>query len=189
MFYRVGIKMNWDSVLGAPVFASLITALVTLVGIIVSYVLSKKNLENEINSIKTQQSVERMRDLPARVAGFLDEVRSGLIDETGMSRLLSDIYAYGSPDAIKILVSFQETNYKIGSNRNQSSISESFRVMGYLTLLISQLKYDLSGQYVDPELYFKLKISDYGKNGITARGILADLVKELELDEKFISNK
>ena len=61
--------------------------------------------------------------------------------------------------------------------------------MGYLTLLISQLKYDLSGQYVDPELYFKLKISDYGKNGITARGILADLVKELELDEKFISNK
>ena len=179
--------MNWDSFLSAPAFASLITASVTLVGIIVSYVLSKKNLENEVNSIKVQQSVERMRDLPARVASFIDEVRDGRIDIESMSRLLSDVYAYGSPDAIKILVSFQEVNYEISSNPGHSDVEQSYRVIGHLALLISQLKYDLSGQYVNPELDYKLKITDYGKSGGTADGVLAELVKKLSLDEKLIS--
>lgn len=147
----------------------------------------QKNLENEVNSIKIQQSVERMRDLPSRVASFMDEVRSGRVDVESMSKLLSDVYSYGSPDAIKILVSFQETNYKISTNPDHSDVKQSYRVIGHLALLISQLKYDLSGQYVNPELYFKLKISDYGKNGVRASGVLAELVKELDLDEKLIS--
>lgn len=179
--------MGWDSFFSAPVLASLITALVTLIGIIVSYILSKKNLENEVKSIKTQHSVERMQDLPARVAHFMDEARSGQIDVEGMSRLLSDVYAYGSPDAIKILVSFQETNYAISANAAVSNVEQSYRVMGHLSLLISQLKYDLSGQYVNPELYFKLKISDYGKTNLSAKNVLTQLVEELELNEKLIS--
>jgi hypothetical protein len=128
-----------------------------------------------------------MRDLPARVAHFMDEVRSGQFDVENMGRLLNDVYAYGSPDAIKILVSFQKTNYEIGSNSNASDIEQSYRVLGHLALLISQLKYDLSGQYVDPEFYFKLKLSDYGKNGVSARSILTDLVEELGLDKRLIS--
>lgn len=178
--------MDWSSIVSAPVVASLISALVTLTGIIVSYRLSKKNVENEVNSIKTQHSIDRMQDLPARVAGFMDEVRGGRIDVNGMSRLLSDVYAYGSSDAIKILVSFQEANYAASANTMQASIKQSYRIIGHLSLLVSQLKYDLSGYYIDPEQYFKLKISDYGKNGISAKEVLMEIVEELNLDKNFI---
>ena len=116
----------------------------------------------------------------------MDEVRGGRIDVNGMSRLLSDVYAYGSSDAIKILVSFQEANYAASANTMQASIKQSYRIIGHLSLLVSQLKYDLSGYYIDPEQYFKLKISDYGKNGISAKEVLMEIVEELNLDKNFI---
>ena len=178
--------MDWDKFFTSPAFASLITAIVTLIGILVSYRLSKRNLENEISSIKTQHSVERMQDLPARVALFIDEVRAGRIDDESMSHLLSDVYAYGSLAAIKILVSFQETNYGIALMHGQPDESQTYCVIAHLALLISQLKYDLSGEYVNPELYFRLKIRDYGQGNTSAKETLTNLVKNLDLDRRLI---
>lgn len=116
---------------------------------------------------------------------LLDDIRDGMSEEE-MKRFLTDVYAYGSPEAIRILVKFQENNYA-AANENQKA--DPWFTMSLLSLLICQLKYDLTGRITSPESWFRLKLADYNPNANLTKETLNKLVKDLDLDARFSINE
>lgn len=59
--------------------------------------------------------------------------------------------------------------------------------MSLLSLLICQLKYDLTGRITLPENCFQLKLTNYASDAALTRKILNGLIKELDLNIGFLS--
>ena len=51
-------------------------------------------------------------------------------------------------------------------------------------LLATQIKFDVTGTYVNPEQWFKMRLTDYDKNRDEIRKANNKLVDELELNIK-----
>ena len=61
--------------------------------------------------------------------------------------------------------------------------------MSYYVLLATQIKYDVTGVYVNPELWFKMRIKDFQKSKNEIIEANNTLVKELGLDDKLKMKK
>ena len=80
----------------------------------------------------------------------------------------------------------QRINYRNADNAD-APIEEKYRVMTLLSLLISQIKYDLTGEVINPEFWFIMKIKDYYSSNInkTICQLINQDVDELNLLYKF----
>lgn len=153
---------------------SVIASCVTLAGIVVSYVLSKKNLEGELRRLREQEALTKSHDFPRCAASLMDDVEAGMSPDE-LKKLLTDIYAYGSPEAIRIIVEFQETNYRMARSEN----IDPLYLISLVAVLISQLKYDLTGRTVDPENWLRLRITDYNPSRSPIPGYIKEISKNL----------
>ena len=164
----------------------LISTAITIVGFIVTYLSTKRNLKNEIEKNKVSISLEKMEDIPFEIANLFNNIQNGKLDVNAFSALLSKIYSYCSSDAIKIVSQMQRINYRNADNAD-AHIEEKYRVMTLLSLLISQIKYDLTGEVINPEFWFIMKIKDYYSSNInkTICQLINQDVDELNLLYKF----
>ena len=53
------------------------------------------------------------------------------------------------------------------------------------SLLITQLKYDLTSEIISPESWFQLRMNDYEKIQPQMQKSINDLIKELDLNHAF----
>ena len=94
---------------------------------------------------------------------------------------MAKILCYGSYDAIRIAVHNQRNTY----NPFPESIQWTNLVL--YSLLIVQIKFDLTSTVISPESYFKLKINDYETvMGIAVREEINRLVRLLCLNKDFL---
>lgn len=167
-----------DSMLGV------LNALFTLIGFAVTIYTFKRSLKNEL--IKTQNSItlDQVRDLPYEILDNFDKLNDDSYNEEqqlkGFSAVMKKIYAYGSKDSICIISKMQEENYQqlyIKSNK--------LRPMCFYILLVTQIKFDVTGDAVSPELWYKMKINDYHKSKTMIKITNNEIVNELHLNKKF----
>lgn len=167
-----------DSMLGV------LNALFTLIGFVVTIYTFKRSLKNEL--IKTQNSItlDQVRDLPYEILDNFDKLNDDSYSEEqqlkDFSAVMKKIYAYGSKDSICIISKMQEENYQqlyIKSNK--------LRPMCFYILLVTQIKFDVTGDAVSPELWYKMKINDYHKNKIKIKIANNEIVNELHLNKRF----
>lgn len=167
-----------DSMLGV------LNALFTLIGFAVTIYTFKRSLKNEL--IKTQNSItlDQVRDLPYEILDNFDKLNDDSYNEEqqlkDFSAVMKKIYAYGSKDSICIISKMQEENYQqlyIESNK--------LRPMCFYILLVTQIKFDVTGDAVSPELWYKMKINDYHKNKTKIKIVNNEIVNELHLNKKF----
>ncbi|MCC3360370.1 hypothetical protein LLE98_03285 [Holdemanella porci] len=167
-----------DSMLGV------LNALFTLIGFVVTIYTFKKSLKNEL--IKTQNSItlDQVRDLPYEVLDNFDKLNDDSYNEEqrlkDFSAVMKKIYAYGSKDAISIISKMQEENYQ-----NLSQNKNMYRPVCFYILLATQIKFDVTGDSVSPELWYKMKITDYGNNKTIIKNENNKIVKQLNLNKKF----
>ena len=90
------------------------------------------------------------------------------------------VVAYGSKDAVVIAASFQENNY--------AGAPDNFRNLAYYAILAAQLKYDIIGEIIAPELFFKFYLNDYAKNEAGIKNAIDELVEELKLSDRLKSS-
>ena len=92
---------------------------------------------------------------------------------------MNTVCAYGSRDAIKIASTMQSENYQLDKTKN------SYRILAFYPLLVTQIKYDVTNIVNSPELWFRLKINDYEN----LRDIMVKennkIVDELDLNKEF----
>lgn len=154
---------------------------VTIAGFIVTYILTKKNFKDEIIKNKISVNVENVRELPYRICKIMDcyimilnidkenieeeekktkkeKYQEGLNEE--FVDILSNVLCYGSKDAIDIAIKMQTLSYSMNYSKDEKI---GYDLLAVYSLLITQIKYDLTSEIISPESWFKLRLTDYSK--------------------------
>ena len=154
---------------------TILTVGVTAIGFIVTYFMTKKNFRDEIKKEKISIATESIQSLPYEFCELMSKTIKGSIDPKEYEKLLSKVIAYGSNDAIKIAIAMQRNAYqKSGKNP-----------IVFFSLLITQLKYDLTSEIISPESWCLLKINDYDTTKDKTKAQINEIIEELDLNKKF----
>ncbi len=172
-----------EELLGA-IITAIVTSIISIIGFIVTYNSMKKNFKQELEKEKTSIHIEKMSTVPYDVLKLMDKMTKtkGKGDVlTDFVTLMNTIYAYGSVKAIVIAATMQKENYE---NAGTDKFN-SYRAISLYTLLATQVKYDVTGIAVSPELWLQMKLNDYSscKSGFKIAN--NQLVNELELNDNF----
>lgn len=163
-------------------FDTLITVLVTILGFVITYIMTKKNFKDEIKKDKISLSTDAIKTLPYDICQMMDQMtKKKNISVEQYGAILSKVLAYGSRDAVKIVIKMQRLAY----NADNMSDSERYTILGAYSLLITQLKFDLTSEIISPESWFQLRINDYNKIEKEMKDIINHLVEELSLSKEF----
>ena len=188
----VSTANNTEKILGITpdiLFTSGVTIAITVIGFIVTYFLSRKNLSNEILKFKQTSQVDQIKDLAFLLCDLmykmqdLRKITQKSIDS--YAEIMNRIIAYASKDAVNISIWAQRVNFE-----KSSSGQVNFVPLVALALLISQLKYDASAEIIPADTWFRLRINDYESCGMKTEveKLIKETVKELNLNKGFCSN-
>lgn len=181
-----------------------VPSLVSIVGFLVTYFMSRKNLkdglaltekefQNELLKQRSDKRLELMASAPYDALVLMqDMIDSGknkkhsfpdtkLLEK--QNNLYFKVYAYGSPSSLHILSSMQSENYQ--ANMNSIVSVNAHRLICYYVLLASQLRMDVTGETVNPEEWFKMKFSDYHKTKSLFADANNQLVTEINPSKDF----
>jgi hypothetical protein len=122
-----------------------------------------------------------MADLPYKIQELLDIAIEKQNEKTVLAKfkeLMTSIFAYGSPEAIALIANMQELNYSLANNPGNAAKK---KLVVYYVLLLCQVKYDLTGTEVNPEFWYRMRMTDYAikKQSFAKHG--NEIVKKLGL--------
>lgn len=169
-----------------------IPAVISVTGFIITIFTLKKNFQNELVKQKSSIQLEKMAVMPYEILVLMqDMIDAG--KEKGKSTtqnklkekmdwIFSTIYAYGSSSAIHILATMQSENYR---NSAAPEKADKYRIMAFYVLLTVQIRFDITGEIVSPEEWFKLKLTDFQTNREVFKIANNRLVDELKLDKQY----
>ena len=120
----------------------------------------KKNYKEELNNNKKVQNIEKSQDVIVAVIDQMNDITKVNIVEWG--KKITNIISYGSTDAIKIITYLQTNLYEYKDNPLPKDENAVFMLTTY-SLLITQIKYDLTGEILPPLTYLKIRITDFNK--------------------------
>ncbi len=167
-------------------FDAIITVLITVLGFVITYLMTKKNFKDEVTKNKLTINAEIIRDLPYEVCKLMDRfVPKGgekQLTVAEYSDLLAKILAYGSKNAVSIATHMQQLSY---SNAANMDIQKKWELLSCYALLTSQIKYDLTSEVISPESWFKLKLNDYETIRPEIVNKINYVVEELSLIKSF----
>ncbi len=163
-----------------------VTIFVTILGFVVTFFASRKNLTDEILKFKQTSQVDQIKDLAYRLCDLICQMKEPkkhnqkIIDT--YAEIMNKVIAYASRDAVNISVWGQQINFQ-----NFSSGQTNFAPLVALALLISQLKYDASAEIIPADTWFRLRINDYEKSGMKneIEKLIKETVEELNLNKGF----
>lgn len=166
-------------------FDAIITVLITIVGFVITYFMTKKNFKDEIKMSKLALASEQIQSLPYDICQLMDAMIKGKDDQNRAlmeyGAILSKVLAYGSCDAVKITIKMQRMSYESANATSE----ERLPMLAAYSLLITQLKYDLTSEIISPESWFQLRMNDYSSIQDTMKKAINALVEELDLNHSF----
>lgn len=165
---------------------------VTIIGFVITYHMTTKSVGDEIRKNKIAHNVEMIHSLPLDLCNMMSKIQKSsgnskkpAIKQQDYEDLMTKIFAYGSKDAVTLATEIQQTYYRIA----QTDENHGQKLLILFSLLITQLKYDISDEIVSPESWFRLKINDYEN----VRGDMVikinNWISQLSLNEKFYVEK
>ncbi len=158
--------MMSDDLKGA-IITAVVTGFISIIGFIVTNLSMRKNFKNELIKQRDSIALEKISTMPFEVLDLRDRMikanngRIGKTELDSFKKMMNSIYSYGSERAISLVALMQEENYAANGD---SSKLDKFRVMSLYVLLAAQIKFDVTGTYVNPEQWFKMRLTDYDKN-------------------------
>lgn len=166
-------------------FDAIFTSIITILGFVVTYILTKKNFNDEIKKDKINRATEAIQTLPYDICQLMDEMiknneKSDINLLKNYGDILSKVLSYGSKDAVKIAIKMQQLCY---ASENQSE--EPYSILAAYALLITQLKYDLTGEIISPESWFQLRMKDYNTVEAKMKILINKLIQLLDLNQSF----
>lgn len=164
---------------------AIVTMLVTIIGFVVTYLMTKRNFKDEVKKNKIALASDQIQTLPYDICQLMDAMIKGKNQESLLHQygsILSKVLAYGSSHAIRIAIKMQQMSYKSAST---ISFDERLPMLALYSLLITQLKYDLTSEIISPESWFQLRMNDYETIQPKMKEAINGLVKELDLNDTF----
>ena len=174
-----------DNLLGA-IFTALVTGTISIIGFIVTNMSMKNSFRNELMKQRDNIVLEKMSSVPYDILEVMDNLVKSESEKDSLKalktfgKIMNKIYSYGSKDAIKIVSLMQEENYALEKMEEYNV----FRKMASYVLLATQIKYDITGVYTNPEFWFKMRLPFYDNNREEIIAANNQLVKELNLSDE-----
>lgn len=170
----------------AALISTVITSIITVIGFAITYNMNKRNYKEELKNSKATLNIEKLQSIILDVSNLLNNPNN--IDPEMYKLLISNILSYGSLDAIKIFTYLQTNLYNIKSTEQEANAENNSQLVLTITaycLLITQIKYDLTGEILPPLSYAKIKLTDFKKleNDFYIKN--NEIVDELDLNENF----
>ena len=174
-----------DEIIAALISTS-ITSVITIIGLIVTYKMNKRNYKEELKNNKTTLNIEKLQSIILDVSNLLNNPNN--ISPEKYQLLVSNILSYGSLDAIKILTYLQSSlynNQNVKLENNEKNNNQTILTITAYCLLITQIKYDLTGEILPPLAYAKIKLTDFKhlENEFYIKN--NEIISELHLNENF----
>lgn len=175
MMNTINESNQWMSILIPPI--------VTIIGFIINILITKSTLKSQIKTNKNNVHLDKLQDVPARLVDFYKQMLNNKNDPQKnkvlfkeFDNLLTEIFAYGSEEAIRILSYLQQETYKANKN-NQLNV----QILYTYALLACQIKYDLTEIKVSPDSFYKISINDYNEQKEGFKKINNQIVEKLNL--------
>lgn len=176
-----------DDLKGA-IITAIVTGVISIIGFIVTNMSMRRNFKNELIQQRDSLALEKMATMPFKVLDMMDRMikakKSGWDEKKELENfqnIMNEIYSYGSVEAISLVSLMQRENY---AAQGKADSVNKFRVMTSYVLLATQIKFDVTGIYVNPELWFRMRLTDFEKNREIIRRENNKLVDELNLNSK-----
>ena len=173
----------------------LVTGIISIIGFVVTNHSMKKNFKNELKRQRDSMALEKMSTMPYEVLALMDEMNEARKGKNGtqservlernskyLKKIMNTIYSYGSEESIEIASLMQKEIYDI--NRDDISL-DIYRLISLYVLLATQIKYDITGVSVSPELWFKMRLSGYEVDKDKFKNANNQLIDELKLKDEF----
>lgn len=170
----------------AAIITSVLTSIITIIGFIVTDKINKRTSKEDLNNKKQTLNIEKLQKIIIDLCWLLENASKTSISTEKYKSLMYNILSYGSTDAIKIITNLQTTLYKNEKNQVTENDSIIFILTSY-SLLVTQIKYDLTGEIIPPLSYAKLKFKAFDdiSNNLYIKN--NELVDKLCLNESFKS--
>lgn len=123
--------------------------------------MNKRNFKSEIDREKININLDKIADLPYKIQELMNTILNQGANAKTISdfkELMSMIFAYGSKEAIMLMTNMQQLNYRIADH---SADADNMELILYYILLLCQIKYNLTGIKINPEYWFRMRLSDY----------------------------
>ena len=167
------------------IFKDNIGQIFTIFGFLATFFITKYSCKKEIDKLRKAKMMEKIEDIPMDILnlmyGFEKNQSDAFIKQSvnELAKIMHKIIAYCGKDSVKIASYIQEISY------NKSF--KNYELLCSYSILVSQLKFDLTGEYVSPEFYFKIKYKDYKVS--MEQQIKKDInkiIKKLNISKKFL---
>lgn len=161
---------------------------VTIIGFVITYRMTTKSFSNEIRKSKISYNIEMIHSLPLELCNLMSKIqkssegkKNNSIKANEYEALMTKIFAYGSKEAVILATEIQQIYYKIAKTGDDYGR----KLLILFSILISQLKYDISDEIISPESWLRLKINDYDDVKNEMKTEINEVISELDLNEKF----
>lgn len=175
---------NMSDDLKGAIITAIFTCIISVIGFILTNKNMSKNFKNELNKEKTTVHIQKMSEMPYSILCLMDKMvnnpsSENVLDE--FKKIMNTVCAYGSRDAIKIASTMQSENYQFAGTKQY----DMYRALSFYSLLVTQIKFDVTNIVNSPELWFKLKITDYSKSRDDFKEANNEIIDELGLNKDF----
>lgn len=169
-----------------------ISTVISIIGFIITIATMKKSFKNELQKSRDSIALEKMTEIPYIVLEFFDKMikRSSNVQNRGVEeyqKMMNTILSYGSEYAITIISEIQKESYSL-NNSSSTPVNppDFYRLMALYILLATQIKYDVTGIAISPDLWFQTRITDYANSRDAFKAANNKVVEELKLNKLFI---
>lgn len=165
-----------------------VTIFITILGFVVTYCASRKNLLDEIMKFKQTSQVDQAKDLPLELCNLLQKIYDKAPQDVlkkSYVELMNKVLSFASKDAVKIAIWGQKVSFEMEKTGNKNA------PLVALSLLISQLKYDFSSVVIPADAWFQIRVNDYHDSGMDQEiiQIIKNVVLHLDLNKGFIPDE
>lgn len=165
----------------------IISLIITIIGFVVTSNNIKKGFANEVKKIKQEVAISTMQDIPYEMFSLMESMSENLENKSIRKQqqkkytdIMAKILCYGSKDTIKIATFIQQCSYGVLPE------AKTHTILVLYSLIIAQIKLDLTGVIISPESYFEIKITDYETIKDNVINEANRLVLSLGLNKEFL---
>lgn len=201
--------------LKSAIISTVVTALISIIGFIVTYMSMKRNFKNELSKQKSGVALDKMSTVPYETLNLYDSImepikikkqieilqksstKNDLIEVKALEQKIKES-ENALPDKMsellnKIYSYGSENAIRIVSQMQHENYlicehierSEKYRNMAFYILLATQVKYDVTGVAISPRLWYQMRLTDFDVVEKAIKEANNKLVLELNLNAKF----
>jgi len=159
-----------------------ITNIITIFIVYFGFWQSKREFKNEFFKMQKARSIEKLDFAFTYATEVLINPKTGSVptekDKKELLKFITNIVMYSSNDVVNILSIYQQKNFR--------GEVTGFDGIIYFALIISQLRFDSTGEWTKPDAIIKLKINDFSERRVEFLNGINRIVKENKFNENLL---